>query len=155
VEVRCAQQSSSAQRADTYRCGCRRHPHPNATLFEVLLCLPTAPGLPLLGHGDFGTSPLFWTALGQATACLYVLRWCAKPKAQWWGKKLSARDVLAVGTQLARCAASRSKRHISKQAPSLIGRAIGLAVAATRQELQRFRRQVLIARGCCQPAARC
>ena len=23
-------------------------PHPNATLFEVLLCLPTAPGLPLL-----------------------------------------------------------------------------------------------------------
>jgi hypothetical protein len=25
----------------------------------VLLCLPTAPGLPLSGNGDFGTSPIF------------------------------------------------------------------------------------------------
>jgi len=30
-----------------------------ATLFGVLLCLPTAPGLPLQGHGDFGTSAFF------------------------------------------------------------------------------------------------
>ena len=34
-------------------------PHPNATLFGVLLCLPTAPGLPLCGNGDFGTSAFF------------------------------------------------------------------------------------------------
>jgi hypothetical protein len=27
--------------------GCLWHTHPNATLFGVLLCLPTAPGLPL------------------------------------------------------------------------------------------------------------
>jgi hypothetical protein len=35
------------------------HTHPNATLFGVLLCLPTAPGLPLWRNGDFGTSPIF------------------------------------------------------------------------------------------------
>src|SRR2546430_834496 len=39
--------------------GCLRHPHPNATLFGVSLCLPTAPGLPLQGNGDFGTSAFF------------------------------------------------------------------------------------------------
>jgi hypothetical protein len=39
--------------------GCLRHPHPNATLFAVLLCLPTAPGLPLQRNGDFGTSAFF------------------------------------------------------------------------------------------------
>jgi hypothetical protein len=39
--------------------GCLRHPHPNATLFGVLLCLPTAPRLPLQGNGDFGTSAFF------------------------------------------------------------------------------------------------
>jgi hypothetical protein len=39
--------------------GCLGHPHPNATLFAVLLCLPTAPGLPLQGNGDFGTSAFF------------------------------------------------------------------------------------------------
>jgi hypothetical protein len=49
----------AAQRADTHRMrGALRHQHLNATLFAVLLCLPTAPGLPLQGNGDFGTSPL-------------------------------------------------------------------------------------------------
>jgi hypothetical protein len=37
---------------------------PNATLFGVLLCLPTAPALPLerereRENGDFGTSPIY------------------------------------------------------------------------------------------------
>ena len=41
------------------RCGCLRHPHPNATLFGVLLCLPTAPELPLQGNADFGMSAFF------------------------------------------------------------------------------------------------
>src|SRR6266498_1104474 len=46
--------------ADTHRMrGCLRHSHPNAALFQVLLCLPTAPGLPLQGNGDFGTSAFF------------------------------------------------------------------------------------------------
>jgi hypothetical protein len=40
-------------------CGVLTAPHPNATLFGVLLCLPTAPGLPLQGNGDFGTSAFF------------------------------------------------------------------------------------------------
>ena len=28
-------------------------------LFEASLCRPTAPGLPIWGTGDFGTSPIF------------------------------------------------------------------------------------------------
>jgi hypothetical protein len=63
--------------------GCLGHPHPNATLFAVLLCLPTAPGLPLQGNGDFGTSAFFWAALGQAGACSYPSTWGAGRKAQW------------------------------------------------------------------------
>ena len=35
------------------------HPLANATLFGVLLCRPTAPGLPIWRTGDFGTSPIF------------------------------------------------------------------------------------------------
>jgi len=34
-------------------------PEPNATLFGVLLCLPTAPALPPGEKGDFGTSPIY------------------------------------------------------------------------------------------------
>ena len=34
-------------------------PVQNAGLFEVLLCLPTAPALPIEGNGDFGTSPIY------------------------------------------------------------------------------------------------
>ena len=34
-------------------------PAPNATQFQVLLCLPTAPALPTEGSGDFGTSPFY------------------------------------------------------------------------------------------------
>src|SRR5438105_9670213 len=40
-------------------CGVLWHSHPNTTLFGVLLRLPTAPGLPLQGNGDFGTSAFF------------------------------------------------------------------------------------------------
>jgi hypothetical protein len=47
-------------------------PEPNATLLGVLLCLPTAPALPIGENGDFGTSPFFWAALGQAAACQQV-----------------------------------------------------------------------------------
>jgi hypothetical protein len=34
-------------------------PEPNATLFGVLLCLPTAPVLPPGEKGDFGRSPIY------------------------------------------------------------------------------------------------
>jgi hypothetical protein len=34
-------------------------PVQNAALFEVLLCLPTAPALPIEGNGGFGTSPIY------------------------------------------------------------------------------------------------
>jgi hypothetical protein len=49
----------AAQRADTHRMRVLWHSHPNTTLFGVLLRLPTAPGLPLQGNGDFGTSAFF------------------------------------------------------------------------------------------------
>jgi hypothetical protein len=48
-----------APRGHAADAGCLRHSHPNATLFGVLLCLPTAPELPLRGNGDFGTSAFF------------------------------------------------------------------------------------------------
>jgi hypothetical protein len=51
-------------------------PPPNATLLGVLLCLPTAPELPLWRNGDFGTSPLLLgSSLGQAAACQYEVMW--------------------------------------------------------------------------------
>jgi hypothetical protein len=34
------------------------------------------------GNGDFGTLPIFWAALGQATACLRLGNWGAGRKAQ-------------------------------------------------------------------------
>jgi len=58
-------------------------PEPNATLLGVLLCLPTAPALPIGESGDFGTSPFFWAALGQAAPCQQVYMCGAVIKAQW------------------------------------------------------------------------
>jgi hypothetical protein len=58
-------------------------PEPNATLLGVLLCLPTAPALPIGESGGFGTSPFFWAALGQAAACQQVYMCGAVIKAQW------------------------------------------------------------------------
>jgi hypothetical protein len=34
-------------------------------------------------NGDFGTSPIFWAALRQATACLHLNKWGAGRKAQY------------------------------------------------------------------------
>jgi hypothetical protein len=82
-----------------------QHPHPNATLFGVLLCLPTAPGLPLCGNGDFGTSSFFWAALGQAVACPYLVNWDVGRKAQGLDEKLNAEHLflaLAPARQLER-----------------------------------------------------
>ena len=42
------------------------------------------------GNGDFGTSPIFWAALGQATACLYLGKWGAGRKAQYAIENFSA-----------------------------------------------------------------
>jgi hypothetical protein len=55
---RCVGRAPSS--ADTHRMrGCFRHSYPNAALFQVLLCLPTAQRLLLQGNGDFGTSAFF------------------------------------------------------------------------------------------------
>jgi hypothetical protein len=42
------------------------------------------------GNGDFGTSPIFWAALGQATAFLYLGQWGAGRKAQYAIENFSA-----------------------------------------------------------------
>jgi len=63
--------AETAPRACAADAGCLGHPHPNATLFAVLLCLPTAPGLPLQGNGDFGTSAFFGQLSGKPLlACM-------------------------------------------------------------------------------------
>jgi len=51
--------------------------------FWMLLCLPTAPGLPLSGNGDFGTSAFF--GLLSDKPLLARIRWCGGMdcKAQW------------------------------------------------------------------------
>src|SRR3954471_3795159 len=63
-----------ARRADTHRSGCLRHPHPAAILYEVLLYLPTAPGCHCIKR-RLRYVCVFWAALGQATACLYLMMW--------------------------------------------------------------------------------
>ena len=55
----------------------------NQTLFEVSLCRPTAPGLPIWGTGDFGTSPIFWQLSDKPLlACVYLFG-VSERKAQW------------------------------------------------------------------------
>ena len=56
-------------------------PVPNGALFEVLLCLPTAPALPIEGNGDFGTSPIYGQ-LPDKLLLVYLLTWSAGRKAQ-------------------------------------------------------------------------
>src|SRR5258708_38921535 len=62
------------QRADVGGGGCLWHAHPNATLFGVLLCLPTAPGLPLY-KWRLRCVADFCAALRQAAACQYLVMW--------------------------------------------------------------------------------
>jgi hypothetical protein len=71
---------ASMQRADA---GMRvlMAPVQNATLFEVLLCLPTAPALPIERNGDFGTSPIYGQLLDKLLL-VSLLTWRAGRKAQ-------------------------------------------------------------------------
>jgi hypothetical protein len=76
--------------------GCLRHPHPNATLFGVSLCLPTAPGLPLQRNGDFGRSAFFGQLSDKPLLALYMMKWGLGRKAQWLVEKLDAEHLLGV-----------------------------------------------------------
>src|SRR5437763_13995000 len=58
------------------------------TLFGVLLCLPTVPGLPLWGTETSVRRRFCWAALGQAAACQYLFMWGLGRKEQWWVEKL-------------------------------------------------------------------
>ena len=60
----------------------------------MLLCLPTAPGLPLHGNGDFGTSAFFGQLSDKPAACLYLMMWGTGHKAQWLVEKLNAEHLL-------------------------------------------------------------
>src|SRR3982074_940471 len=82
-----------AQRADTHRSGCLRHPHPHAILYEVLLYLPTDQGCHCIKR-RLRYVCTFWAALGQAPACLYVMMWGIGCEAQWLVEKLNAEHVL-------------------------------------------------------------
>src|SRR5215211_3593415 len=73
--ILCRPSISATPAAARARSGCGMLSHPHATLFGVLLCLPTAPKLPLRGNGDFGTSAFFGQPLGQAAACPYLMKW--------------------------------------------------------------------------------
>ena len=59
------------------------HPLANTTLFEVLLCRPTAPGLPIWVTGDFGTSPIFQQLSDKPLLASVYLFGVSKRKAQW------------------------------------------------------------------------
>jgi hypothetical protein len=78
------------QRADVGGGGCLWHTYPNATLFGVLLCLPTAPWLPLWRNGDFGTSPIFGQLSDKPLLASIWLRGVSERKAQWRIEKLLA-----------------------------------------------------------------
>jgi hypothetical protein len=71
---------ASIQRADA---GMRvlMAPVQNAALFDVLLCLPTAPALPIEGNGDFGTSSIYGQ-LPDKLLLVSLLTWRAGRKAQ-------------------------------------------------------------------------
>ena len=89
---------SAPRSADTHRMrGCLRHPHPNATLFGVLLCLPTAPGLPLQGNGDFGTSAFFGQLSDKPLLACIWSHGVRGAKRNGWSK------IKTMGTFLAHC----------------------------------------------------
>src|SRR5438552_10467311 len=58
-------------------------PAPNAIQYRVLLCLPTAPALPMRGTETSVRRRFFRAALGQTAACLYLLMCGLRCKAQW------------------------------------------------------------------------
>ena len=55
---------------------------PNS-LFEVSLCRPTAPGLPICGTGDFGTSPIFGQLSDKPLLASNQISGVSARKAQW------------------------------------------------------------------------
>jgi hypothetical protein len=55
--------------------GVRAVPASERNSIGVLLCLPTAPGLPTVWKRGLRYVRVFWAALGQAAACLYPMMW--------------------------------------------------------------------------------
>jgi len=52
-------------------------------LFEASLCRPTAPGLPIWGTGDFGTSPIFEQLSDKPLLASNQISGVRGRKAQW------------------------------------------------------------------------
>jgi hypothetical protein len=63
--------------------GCLRHPHPNATLFWSVIAPADGTRTATAGKRRLRYVCVFWAALGQAVACLYLITWGAGRKAQW------------------------------------------------------------------------
>src|SRR3979411_2060667 len=58
------------QRVDLLRTRALMAPAPNVAQLEVILCLPTAPALPIVVRsGDFGTSPFFGQLTDKTSLC--------------------------------------------------------------------------------------
>ena len=53
---------------------------------------------------------VFWTALGQAAACLYLMKWGLGRKAQWLAEKLNAERLSGVA-QLANWRGGRRRKR--------------------------------------------
>jgi hypothetical protein len=66
------------------------------------MCRPTAPGLPNVGTGDFGTSPIFVQHSDKPLLVSTLLVGVSERKAQWRIEKLCADPI-----RLARSGADR------------------------------------------------
>jgi hypothetical protein len=70
-------------------------PAPNAVQYEVLLCLPTAPALPMCGTETSVRRRFFRAALGQTAACLYLFMCGLRCKVQWVSRNKPPEIALA------------------------------------------------------------
>ena len=68
-------------------------PHAEATLYEVSLCPPTAPALPLRGT-ETSERRRFLDSLGQAAAGPHSDTWGAGGEAQWRAQNNQVRSLM-------------------------------------------------------------
>jgi hypothetical protein len=89
--------------------GAEGHPHRTQLYLQWLLRLPTAPGLPLKGDGDFGMSAFLGSS--RTSRCLLVPHdmGCRAQSAMGW-RKLSPEHLLRVAQSRIGLAAGRRKR---------------------------------------------
>jgi hypothetical protein len=65
-----------------------RYTNPRSIFFRSSFVPADGTGAASYDSGDFGTSPFFWAALGQAAARQYLHMCGTESKAQWWSENL-------------------------------------------------------------------